>query len=64
MDIKNNILLVFHVSMVGIGLGTFLGLFELLISGADIGILHAILSLLASICGFYSTLCLMKMGDS
>ena len=64
MGIKNSILLLFHVSMVGIGFGTALGFFGSLDIGADREILHAILGLLGLACGFYSTLYLMKREDS
>ena len=64
MGIKNSILLLFHVSMVGIGFGTALGAFGLLDTEVDIEILHAILGLLGLACGFYSTLYLMRREDN
>ena len=64
MDIKNCILLLCHVSMSGIGFGTALGFVGSLGTGADIGILPAMLALLGLICGFYSMLYLKKMGDN
>ena len=64
MGIKNCILLLFHVSMAGIGFGVALGFFGSLDIGADIEILHAMLGLLGLVCGFYSMLYLKKKEDN
>ena len=64
MDIKNCMLLLFHVVLAGIGFGTALGFFGSMDIGADIEILHAISGLLGLVCGFYSMLYLKKMEDN